>query len=92
MSSWFSKVSFPIYLFGFILNDKQSKSGGYSSVDEPWEYEGHMGEAKTDLRPGGIALVDGKRLDVVSTGDFIRKGETIQVVGLKDGKVIVRKV
>lgn len=82
-----------VYFFGmFILKDKQSKAGGYSSVDEPWELEGRMGEARTDLRPGGIAQVDDRRVDVVSEGDFIRKGEVVQVIGVKDGKVIVRKV
>lgn len=79
-------------VFGFIHRDRQNKKGGYSSVDEPIELEGHVGEARSDLRPGGIAMVDGRRLDVVSEGDFVRKGETIQVVGVRDGKVIVRKI
>ncbi len=82
-----------VYFLGmFIHRDKQSKAGGYSSVDEPVELEGHIGEARTDLRPGGIAQIDDRRVDVVSEGDFVRKGEAVQVVGIRDGKVIVRKL
>lgn len=82
-----------VYFLGmFIHKDKQSKAGGYSSVDEPIELEGRIGEAKTDLRPGGIALIDDRRIDVVSEGDFVHKGETVQVIGVRDGKVLVRKI
>lgn len=45
---------------------------------------GQTGEALTDLRPAGKALVAGRLLDVVSTGGYIRKGATVRVVG-EDG-------
>lgn len=81
-----------IYFLGFIHYDKQTSSSGYNSVEQPFELEGHLGEAKSDLRPAGIALIDGRRMDVVSEGEFIRKGDTIQIAAIKDGKIIVRKV
>lgn len=83
---------FLVYFFGFILHDKQDKSDGYKSFEEHYELEGQFGYAKTDLRPGGIAIIDGKRYDVVSEGEFICKGTPIQVVEIRDGKIIVRKV
>lgn len=83
---------FPVYFFGFILPDKQEKSAGYKSAEEHFELEGHVGEAKTDLRPGGIAVIDGERHDVVSEGEFIHKGDAVQVSAIRDGKIIVRKI
>ncbi len=41
---------------------------------------GRRGTAASDLRPGGIAHIDGQRVDVVTEGDYIRAGEPIEVV------------
>jgi membrane-bound serine protease (ClpP class) len=86
-------VLVPVYfLKWFILKDKQSKEAGYNSIEEHPELEGRTGYAKTELRPAGIAIISEQRLDVISEGDFIKKGETVQVIGFRDGKIIVRKV
>jgi membrane-bound serine protease (ClpP class) len=41
---------------------------------------GKRGRALSDLRPGGFARIDGKRVDVVTQGDYIREGDLIEVV------------
>lgn len=41
---------------------------------------GRRGTAASDLRPGGIAHIDGQRVDVVTEGDYIRAGEPIEIV------------
>jgi membrane-bound serine protease (ClpP class) len=83
----------PLYFLDwFIHKDKQSKNGGYNSVEEHYELEGQLGQAKTDLRPAGIAIIMERRYDVVSEGDFVKQGETVQVVGIRDGRIIVRKL
>lgn len=56
------------------------------------DLEGHVGVAKSDMRPAGIVLIDDRRIDAVSEGEFINKGDTVQVAGIRDGKVIVRKI
>jgi len=43
---------------------------------------GKTGEALTDLRPAGMALVDGRRIDVVTQGDYIEQGAPIKVVDI----------
>ncbi|MEK6608050.1 MAG: NfeD family protein, partial [Myxococcota bacterium] len=49
------------------------------------------GVAATDLRPGGMVLVGGQRLDAVSDGPFIEKGTAIKVLRVEGGHVVVRR-
>jgi len=58
------------------------------SYDEIIDKEGI---ALTILRPSGIASINGKRYDVVTAGEFINKNDSIKVVHVEKGKVIVKK-
>ena len=49
------------------------------------------GVAETALRPTGKALIDGRRLDVVSDGDFIEQGVAVEVVEVAGPRIVVRK-
>lgn len=48
------------------------------------------GEALTKLRPSGTAVINGKRVDVVSEGAFIEAGQTVKVVAVEGLRVVVR--
>jgi membrane-bound serine protease (ClpP class) len=48
------------------------------------------GTAYTNLRPSGTALINGKRIDVVTEGALIEKGTAIKVVAIEGMRVIVR--
>ena len=50
------------------------------------------GEALTTLRPSGTAVINGKRVDVVSEGAFIEAGQMIKVVAVEGLRVVVRAV
>lgn len=52
---------------------------------------GKGGKALTPLRPSGIADFDGVRLDVLSRGDFIPKGSSIQIIEVVGKKIIVKQ-
>jgi membrane-bound serine protease (ClpP class) len=53
---------------------------------------GVRGTALTPLRPAGIAAIDGQRMDVVSSGEFIAAGVEVEVA-LDDGlRVVVQQV
>lgn len=41
---------------------------------------GALGIALSDLRPSGFAEINGRSVDVVSRGDYIRAGEAIEVI------------
>jgi membrane-bound serine protease (ClpP class) len=51
-----------------------------STGEERPSLVGLRGRALSDLRPGGFARIDGKRVDVVTQGDYIREGDLIEVV------------
>ena len=46
--------------------------------------------ALTDLRPAGKVRVDGKRVDGVSEGGFLRAGTPLTIVTWRAGAVVVR--
>ena len=46
--------------------------------------------ALTDLRPSGFIDVDGKRIDALSEGDMVRKGQRVQVIRDLGTEVVVR--
>jgi membrane-bound serine protease (ClpP class) len=53
---------------------------------------GKQGIATTPLKPSGIARIQGKTVDVVSTGDFVDPGEEVRVVQVEGMRVIVELV
>lgn len=53
---------------------------------------GRTGTALTPLRPGGVAEVDGARLDVETEGAFVAAGSRVRVVALDRRRYIVRVV
>jgi membrane-bound serine protease (ClpP class) len=53
---------------------------------------GHVGIAETLLRPAGVATIDGERLDVVSSGDYIPQGARVRVIQAEGGRVVVERV
>jgi len=52
---------------------------------------GKNGEALSDLRPAGFAMFDGQRVDVVTQGGMIRKGEPVRVVQVEGNRVVVSR-
>ena len=53
------------------------------------DYTGKTGTACTALRPAGIAEICGERLNVVTEGDFIEKGEGVRVVRTEGNRIVV---
>ena len=50
------------------------------------------GTALTALRPSGMALINGKRVDVVTEGAMIERGTPIKVMATEGLRVVVRAV
>ena len=64
-------------------------AGVTSQSDELVGFLGKTGVAETTLRPSGIALIDGCRLDVVSRGEYIDRGTGIVVAAVTGNQIIV---
>lgn len=59
---------------------------------EPLELLHQVGVAHTMLRPSGTALIAGKRVDVVSDGTLVDRGQAVKVVAVEGMRVVVRAV
>ena len=68
-----------------------SESGVVSQSPELESFMGREGKSVTDLRPGGTAIIDDKRLDVVSRGEYIEKDSNLIVVEVTGNQIIVRE-
>ena len=75
----------------FALSTVMDTESGYHSAgaEDFQAYLGKSGKALTPLRPAGTARIDGKRVDVVTVGDFISQDSDIKVVSVEGPKVFV---
>ncbi|MEE3175972.1 MAG: NfeD family protein, partial [Verrucomicrobiota bacterium] len=67
---------------GPALDSPDNEDGGGTLI-------GVMGTAATDLRPSGSVVINDKRVDVISSGAFIRAGSAIIVTKHEGSKVVV---
>lgn len=73
------------------LDTQESKEKGFSSCDDLSGLLNKNGAALTTLRPSGIALIDGKRVDVTAESIFIDKDKKIKVTAVEGNKVTVKE-
>ncbi len=73
-----------------VLGTQQPSGKGVESEDLA-PLIGRAGKAESDLRPAGIAMVGDQRVDVVSDGGFIEKGEAIKVIAVDGPRVVVER-
>lgn len=76
-----------------VLQSGLNVDNGYVSVDINARRAllGQTGTAYTVLRPSGTAVINGKRLDVISNGDLIPKGTTITVISVDGNSIVVEE-
>jgi membrane-bound serine protease (ClpP class) len=51
---------------------------------------GKTGRAVSSLRPSGVAVFDGRRIDVITEGLMVEPGQWVKCVEVRANKVIVR--
>jgi membrane-bound serine protease (ClpP class) len=79
------------------LHTRIGRSVADAYAVEPGRYReradliGRAGVALTDLRPAGVARFGDDRVDVVTQGDFITHGSTIEVLHVEGNRVTVRE-
>lgn len=64
---------------------------GDLGVERP-ELLNQTGIALTALRPSGTAIINGRRVDVVTEGPWIESGAPVKVISVEGMRVVVRKV
>ena len=69
----------------------RTDGAAFKSAAPAPELVGATGEAVTALRPAGIALINGRRYDVLAAdGDWIAAGTAIRASAIRDGQLVVR--
>jgi membrane-bound serine protease (ClpP class) len=56
------------------------------------ELVGKEGVALTDLRPSGMIRVDGRKLSVVTLGDYIEHEARVKVIKTEGNRIVVRRL
>lgn len=75
---------------GILHTGGQSSADGFVSATARLDLIGKSGIALSELRPSGMAEIDGERVDVASEGDFVRAGTPVTVVRAEGMRVVVR--
>lgn len=52
---------------------------------------GSFGVARTDLKPTGKAVINGKKVEVMTRGDFIAKGSPIEIESIENNRILVKR-
>lgn len=65
--------------------------GGHAESEPDTLTTGVVGRSVSPLRPAGIALLAGRRVDVVSEGEFIEQDRPIEVVRDDGHRVVVKR-
>jgi membrane-bound serine protease (ClpP class) len=53
---------------------------------------GKSGVASSYLRPAGVALIDGSRVDVLTQGEFIQQGTPVRVTRVEGARIFVEPI
>lgn len=73
------------------LSVEEDRESGYVVNKEYQQHVGKIGKAITPLRPAGVGLFDGERLDVVSEGAFIEADTPIKIIKIDGYRLVVRE-
>lgn len=74
-----------------ILSSTQDKEKGFVATFFPEPMQGKKGITHTIMRPSGKVEVDGKIYDAFSRGEYIEKGEAVEVIGEDTTSLIIKK-
>ena len=75
------------------LHKKMSRSDGvFSQAPDLVSWKGKQGEAITDLRPSGTVMLEGKRLDAVTDGEYVDAGTPVVVTLVSGNRIVVDKI
>jgi len=66
--------------------------GGYPAAAGLPARLGKTGHAATSLRPSGVALIEGRRMDVLTRGEYLTAGTAVRVVATHGAQVVVEAV
>ncbi|MCU7556880.1 NfeD family protein [Macrococcus capreoli] len=85
------KKSIPIFS-KVVLYDSTSKESGYTSHDDRSYLLNQTATTLTELRPSGIIIHEGQRIDAVSDGAFIKREQQVRIIEVEGTRVVVKEI
>ncbi|HKK99827.1 MAG TPA: NfeD family protein [Desulfotignum sp.] len=68
------------------------RDGVFSQAPDLVSWKGKQGEVITDLRPSGTVMIEGKRLDAVTDGEYMDAGTPVVVTQVSGNRIVVDKI
>jgi membrane-bound serine protease (ClpP class) len=72
-----------------LMTGLRAGPGYVSEAESPRHWLGKRGTTLSPLRPAGVADIEGERVDVVSSGEFVEAGQSIEAVQVEGARVVV---
>jgi len=77
----------------FVLSTEQKKELGYTvGTKDLKRLTGKEGIAITPLRPSGIAEINGKKLNVLTRGEYVDSNSKIKIISVEGNKIVVEAI
>ncbi|MCY4402668.1 MAG: hypothetical protein OXD54_08855 [Candidatus Poribacteria bacterium] len=77
----------------FILSASEKSEDGFQAApQELTALVGKSGKTVTPLRPAGVALINGQRVDIVTQGEFVAPETEVEVILVEGSRVVVRSL
>lgn len=77
----------------FVLSTEQKKELGYIvGTRDLKRLTGEKGVSITPLRPSGIAEVNGKKINVLTRGEYVDSNTKIKIINVEGNKIVVEAV
>jgi len=89
---WISTRIFPESAFFKRLTLQAAQGPEYVASSDFRDLSGRTGVASSFLRPAGVATVDGKRIAVLTDGDFVPAGTPVRVTRVEGARIFVEPV
>jgi len=74
-----------------VLRESETVEQGFSGTEDMAYLMGKSGNVITICRPVGNVDFDGVKLEVVTQGEFIEKGTSVEVIEIEGNRVVVRE-
>jgi membrane-bound serine protease (ClpP class) len=92
LAFWLTTRVFPENAFIKRLTFTGTQGADYVASADHRALVGNAGTAASYLRPAGVASVDGRRVDVLTEGDFVAAGSPIRVTRVEGARVFVEPI
>jgi membrane-bound serine protease (ClpP class) len=90
LAFWGASRVFPENAFVKRLTLSAAQGPDYVAAPDNSDLTGRTGRATSYLRPAGVAMFDGRRVDVLTEGDFLPAGSLIVVTRVEGARIFVR--